>query len=157
MSIISQLKAENIRVHSGRLAKYTRFWRRFSRYTEYCLYCVRMKCYRFSLFLYETFHNVLLSSTCVQVTLKPQLQVYHRFTTWLQICYHSLLWGDSIRKGADLETQNCLFGVHPQVFDLCESVQICRIFLQGSAKIVALNLEDPYRSARSLKKCADFL
>ena len=30
-------------------------------------------------------------------------------------------------------------------------------FLQGSAKIVALNLEDPYRSARSLQKCADFL
>ena len=34
-------------------------------------------------------------------------------TTWLQIWYHSLLWGDSIRKGADLEKQNCLFGVHP--------------------------------------------
>ena len=41
-----------------------------------------------------------------------------------------------------------------QVFDLCESAGF---FLQGSAKIVALNLEDPYRSARSLQKCADFL
>ena len=48
-----------------------------------------------------------------QVTLKPQLQVHHYLTTWLQIWYHSLLWGDSIRKGADLEKQNCLFGVHP--------------------------------------------
>ena len=47
-----------------------------------------------------------------QVTLKPQLQVHHYLTTWLQIWYHSLLWGDSIRKGADLEKQNCLFGVH---------------------------------------------
>ena len=26
--------------------------------------------------------------------------------------YHSLLWWDSIRKGADLNKQNCLFGVH---------------------------------------------
>ena len=48
-----------------------------------------------------------------QVTLKPQLQVHHCLTTWLQIWYHSLLWGDSIRKGADLEKQNCLFGVNP--------------------------------------------
>ena len=48
-----------------------------------------------------------------QVTLKPQLQAHHCLTTWLQIWYHSLLWGDSIRKGADLEKQNCLFGVHP--------------------------------------------
>ena len=46
-----------------------------------------------------------------KVTLKSQLQVYHYLTTWLQIWYHSLLWGDSIRKGADLEKQNCLFGV----------------------------------------------
>ena len=30
-------------------------------------------------------------------------------------------------------------------------------FLQGSAKIVALNLEDPFRSTRFLQKCADFL
>ena len=37
-----------------------------------------------------------------QVTLKPQLQAHHCLTTWLQIWYHSLLWGDSIRKGADL-------------------------------------------------------
>ena len=50
-----------------------------------------------------------------QVTLKPQLQVHHYLTTWLQIWYHSLLWGDSIRKGADSEKQNCLFGVHPAV------------------------------------------
>ena len=38
--------------------------------------------------------------------------------------------------------------------NLCRSAGL---FLQGSAKIVALNLEDPYRSARSLQKCADFL
>ena len=50
-----------------------------------------------------------------QVTLKPQLQVHHYLTTWLQILYHSLLFGDSIRKGTDLEKQNCLFGVHPAV------------------------------------------
>ena len=41
-----------------------------------------------------------------QVTLKPQLQVHHYLTTWLQLWYHSLLWGDSIRKGADLEKEN---------------------------------------------------
>ena len=34
-----------------------------------------------------------------KVTLKPQL---HR----LQISYYSLLWGDSIRKGADLESKS---------------------------------------------------
>ena len=38
--------------------------------------------------------------------------------------------------------------------NLCRSAGV---FLQGSAKIVALNLENPYRSARSLQKCADFL
>ena len=38
-----------------------------------------------------------------QVTLKPQLQVNHHLTTWLQIWHHSLLWEYSIRKGADLE------------------------------------------------------
>ena len=48
-----------------------------------------------------------------RVTLKPQLQVHHCLTIWLQIWYHSLLWGDSIRNGADLEKQNRLFGVHP--------------------------------------------
>ena len=50
-----------------------------------------------------------------QVTLKPQLQVHHCLITWLQIWYQSLLWGDSTRKGADLEKQNCLFGVHTAV------------------------------------------
>ena len=48
-----------------------------------------------------------------QVTLKPQLQAHYYLTTWLQIWYHSLLCGDSIRKDADLEKQNRLFGVHP--------------------------------------------
>ena len=48
-----------------------------------------------------------------QVILKPQLQVHHSLTTWLQIGYHCLLWGDSIRKGADLEKQNCFFGIFP--------------------------------------------
>ena len=50
-----------------------------------------------------------------QVILKPQLQVRHYLTTWLQIWYHCLLWEGSIRKGTDLEKQNCLFGVHPVV------------------------------------------
>ena len=40
-----------------------------------------------------------------------------------------------------------------QSLRICEDLQ--DFFLQGSAKIVALNLEDPYRSARSLQKCAD--
>ena len=48
-----------------------------------------------------------------QVTLKPQLQVHHYLTTWLQIWYHSLLWEIVSPKCADLEKQNCLFGVHP--------------------------------------------
>ena len=62
--------------------------------------------------------NGELSDLCdiEQVTLKPQLQVHHYLTTWLQIWYHSLLWGDSIRKGADLEKQNCLFGVYPELW-----------------------------------------
>ena len=46
-----------------------------------------------------------------QVTLKPQFQIDDSLTTWLQIWYNSLLWGDSIQKGADLERQNCSFGV----------------------------------------------
>ena len=37
---------------------------------------------------------------------------------------------------------------------LCRSVGL---FRQGSAKIVALNPEEPYRSVRYLQKCADFL
>ena len=35
-----------------------------------------------------------------QVTLK---RVRHCLTTWLQIWYHSLLWGDSIRERASTE------------------------------------------------------
>ena len=50
-----------------------------------------------------------------QVTLKPQLQAHHCLTTWLQIWFHSVLWGDSIRTGADLENQNFLIVVHPAV------------------------------------------
>ena len=38
--------------------------------------------------------------------------------------YHSLLWGDSIRKGADLEKQNGLFGVHPAVMGKLTSLSI---------------------------------
>ena len=54
-----------------------------------------------------------------QVTLKPQLQAHHCLTTWLQIWYHILLRGDTIRNGADLEKQNCLFGVHPAELGKC--------------------------------------
>ena len=43
-----------------------------------------------------------------QVTLKPQLQAHQCLTTWRQKWYHSLLWGDSIRNGADLEKQKLL-------------------------------------------------
>ena len=64
-----------------------------------------------------------------QVTLKPQLQVHHYLTTWLQIWYHSLLWGDSTRKGADLERQNCLFGVHPAVVGKLTSLSLSLIDL----------------------------
>ena len=46
-----------------------------------------------------------------QVTFKPQLQADHCLTTWLQLWYHSLLWENSIRKGADLEKHNRLFDV----------------------------------------------
>ena len=38
-------------------------------------------------------------------------------STWLQIWFHNLLWGDSIRKGADLEKQNCLFDMHPDIIE----------------------------------------
>ena len=62
-----------------------------------------------------------------QVTLKPQLQVHHCLTTWLQIWYYSLLWGDSIRKGADLKKQNCLFGVHPAVMG--KSTTLLTVFI----------------------------
>ena len=51
------------------------------------------------------FGNVINFGDLEQVTLKPRLQVDHCLTTWLQIWYHSLLWGDYIRKGADLEKQ----------------------------------------------------
>ena len=49
--------------------------------------------------------NVEQSDLCdfEQVTLKPQLQAHHCLITWLQIWYHSLLWENSIRKGADLK------------------------------------------------------
>ena len=56
-----------------------------------------------------------------QVTLKPHLQVHPCLTIGLQIRYHSLLWGDSIRKGADLEKQICLFGVHRQIGEINSS------------------------------------
>ena len=59
-----------------------------------------------------------------QVTLKPQLQVHHCLTIRLHIWYHSLLWGDSIRKGADLEKQNCLFGVHPAIMGKITSLSL---------------------------------
>ena len=69
-----------------------------------------------------------------QVTLKPQLQVHHYLTTWLQIWYHSSLWGDSIRKGADLEKQNCLFSVHPAVMGKLTSLSLKNIQIIVIAK-----------------------
>ena len=47
-----------------------------------------------------------------QVIVKPQFQANHHLTIRLQTWYHSLLWGVSIRKGVELEKQNCLLGVH---------------------------------------------
>ena len=49
-----------------------------------------------------------------QVILKPQLQAHNCFTTWLQIWYHSLLWGDSIRKGAQLRKAELLIRSPPR-------------------------------------------
>ena len=48
-----------------------------------------------------------------QVILKPQFQADHCLTNWRQIRYHSLLWGDGIRKGTDLEKKVYLLGIHP--------------------------------------------
>ena len=62
-----------------------------------------------------------------QITLKPQLQDHHYLTTWLQIWYHSLLWGVSIRKGAHLEKQNCFFGAHPAVMGKVTSLLFSRL------------------------------
>ena len=49
-----------------------------------------------------------------QVTLKPQLQAHHCLTTWLQIWYHCLIWGDSKRKGADIEKADLLIRRPPR-------------------------------------------
>ena len=72
--------------------------------------------------------------------LKPQLQVHHCVTTWLQIGYHSLLGGDSSRKGADLEKQNCFFDVHPAVMgkffsSFLSSIIISRVHTGGLVEI----------------------
>ena len=57
-----------------------------------------------------------LSELCdlEQVFLKPELQAHHCLTTWLQIRYRSLLWGDSIRKGADLESRSAYSASTPR-------------------------------------------
>ena len=59
--------------------------------------------------------NQLTTSLLVQVSDKRPVLFDHYLTTWLQIWYHSLLWRDSIRKGAELEKHNCLLGVYPAV------------------------------------------
>ena len=60
--------------------------------------------------------NVEQSDLCdlEQVTLKPQLQVHHYLTTWLQIWYHSLLRGDSIRKRRRLRKAELLIRRPPR-------------------------------------------
>ena len=68
-----------------------------------------------------------------QVTLKPQLQVHHCLTIWLQIWYHSLLWVDSIRMGGNLEKQSCLFGVHPA--DLGNKTFFDQIFIVDNIEV----------------------
>ena len=52
--------------------------------------------------------------TSFQHTWENAYLANHCLTIWMQICYHSLLWGDKIRKGADFEKRNCSFGVHPE-------------------------------------------
>ena len=52
-----------------------------------------------------------------QVTLKPKLQFQHCMAAWLQIRYHSLVWGDTENTVNDRERyrfkkQNCYFDVH---------------------------------------------
>ena len=49
-----------------------------------------------------------------QVTLKPHLQVHHCWTTWLQMWCHSVLWGDSIQKGADSESRTAYSASTPR-------------------------------------------
>ena len=68
--------------------------------------------------------------------------------------YAPLYWVFSLCT-PEAKSVTCSFLPRFSIFaNLCRSAGF---FLQGSAKIVALNLEDPYRSARSLQKCADFL
>ena len=49
-----------------------------------------------------------------QVTLKPQLEADHCFTTWLQTWHHSLQWGDSIRKNSRLRQAELLIRRPPR-------------------------------------------
>ena len=77
-----------------------------------------------------------------QVTLKPQFQVHHYLTTWLRIWYHRLLWRDSIRKGADLKKQNCLFGVHPAAMGKLTSLS--SLYRSAIAPCFLFTLFQPY-------------
>ena len=59
-----------------------------------------------------------------EVTLKPQLQVHPYLTAWQLIWYHGLLWGDSIRKGADLEDEANVNPMETEFFRMKESFMI---------------------------------
>ena len=65
-----------------------------------------------------------------QVTLKPASSpplLDHLAA--VQICNHSMLWRDSIRKGVDLEKQNYLIGDHPAELGKLTFVFFTRSFL----------------------------
>ena len=68
--------------------------------------------------------------------------------------YHSLLWGDSIRKGADLEKQNGLFGVHPAVMGKLTSLSI-----KGRVSIPEnmVSIEGPYSYMKSCNPYNDHI
>ena len=60
--------------------------------------------------IFEKFQNIE-KNNIKQLAFKPQLQADHCLTTWLHFKYGTSWF--AIRKGADLEKQNCLFGLQP--------------------------------------------
>ena len=80
---------------------------------------------------------------------------------YLNILTIMSLSGDNATKtnkqAAHSQNASQAFNGLPRFSILANLCRSAGFFLQGSAKIVALSLEDPYRSARYLQKCADFL
>ena len=70
-----------------------------------------------------------------QVTLKPQLQVHHCLAIFL-LWYHSLLWGDSIRKRhqfrrTELRIRRPTRGIGDRNFFLSDPLTLERNFRQN--------------------------